>query len=192
MSRVAGAGERSSPLPVLGVRLAGSGARRRTFGIIGCAQAPDRLIKMEVAISVFPHHAAEVAAGIFDMAGLFRGHEGNGNGGALAAHGHARFVPEGFGDAEIDAQPIGGIDDIRPVGIRILEIFAEARRQAGQLLGADAVNPCLRIAARNLPRGRILSLAALREGSLRLRGRACPNFATFVGCDYSIFFKIRK
>ena len=79
------------------------------------AHPPDSAIQVEFAGLGLGDHAVEVATRRGgDVSSGLRRHDGDSDRCLFASHGTARLTPEVLVDAQIVAQPVGGIDDVGP------------------------------------------------------------------------------
>src|SRR5208283_5759836 len=108
---------------------------RRTAGFRGggLPQAPNRPRQIELTGLRLRHHAVEIAARRrAEMLRRLGRDDGDRNRRLLAAHGLTCVAPEGFRDAELAAQPVGGIDDLRPGRGRGFQVSPQPRREVHQ------------------------------------------------------------
>ena len=100
----------------------------------------------------------------------------------LAAHGQAGLAPEGFRHAELAAQPVRCVHDLRPGRVGPSQIGLQPRCQPHQLVRRAASAPCP--FSGRLPAGTGRSVAWLRWPRRR-------SATTFLVSNYRILFRIK-
>ena len=119
------------------------GSARMAFRLDGAAQGPHRAFEVQLAGVGLGDHAVEVAARRGPEMLLLLGRDDRQRDrGQLAAHGEAGVAPEGFRDAEVVPQPVGGIDDVRPGRVGAPQIGLELRRRAAPARPGGSRAPC--------------------------------------------------
>ena len=148
------------------------------FRLRGAAQRPHRALEVQLAGLGLGDHAVEVAARRGpEMLRLLGRDDRQRDRGQIPAHGEAGVAPQGFRDAEVVPQPVGGIDDLRPGRVRAAADRASASVRAAPARPGDPVHHAL-----------LRPFRLHRRWGLGNRPLPCP--ATFLGCDYRILLRI--